>query len=468
MKKLVRFNSSNRSDRIFCLIVEGEPNTSELAGRALEECFAPALRRTLSDELPTPQHGAPIAADVRPHKDGKTNAKLKLIAGIIGVGLDALKQREHQRHVRRMAALTALSLVVMCITTGLAIEAAIARRTAEFARQAAERRQKQAENLVEFMLGDLHDKLNEVQRLDILEATNNEAMKYFQSLPTNDVTDQALALRAKALQHIGSIRASQGKLPAALEAYRTALALARELADRAPTDSARRVAYANCFNWIGNAYWFQGDLDSSLRRKFQKAIGVLETEATARPNDAELAANLASARTNAGRVYEARGDFQVAKRLYDQVQLGFESLAKRDPGNTRWQSELGYAYDNLGKVALEQSQLTQAIEAYRDDQRIKAALAAQDPKNYDAQEALLVADAILGRALALVGATNASLGYVRESVNISKTLVAFDPTQAYWREDLASYSRLLSSTLRQNGELNEAIRLNAEALANNG
>ena len=63
------------------------------------------------------------------------------------------------------------------------------------------------------MLGDLNDKLSQVQRLDILEATDNQAMKYFQSQPTNDVTDQALALRAKALEKIGRFAPRKGSFP---------------------------------------------------------------------------------------------------------------------------------------------------------------------------------------------------------------------------------------------------------------
>jgi len=39
----------------------------------------------------------PIAADARPGKDGRNDAKLKLIAGLVGVSLDELKQREAQR-----------------------------------------------------------------------------------------------------------------------------------------------------------------------------------------------------------------------------------------------------------------------------------------------------------------------------------------------------------------------------------
>ena len=64
--------------------------------------------------------------------------------------------------------------------------------------------------VIGFMLGDLNDKLAQVQRLDILEAVYDQAMAYFQSLPTMDVTDEALAQRAEALQKIGSVRLDQG------------------------------------------------------------------------------------------------------------------------------------------------------------------------------------------------------------------------------------------------------------------
>ena len=182
------------------------------------------------------------------------------------------------------------------------------------------------------------------------------------------------------------------------------------------------------------------------------------------PEDAELAFNLASARTNAGRVFEARGDLSRAKVLYESVQQTFEGLQAREPGNVRWRSELGDAYDNLGKLALEQGQLVQAITAYRADQRIKALLAANDPKNYDAQENLLISDAILGRTLALCGANEAAMQYVRDAVGLATKLVAFDSTQAYWREDLAYYSQLLGGLLRQGGRLDEAAGLDADAV----
>ncbi len=99
------FKRLRRADHIFCLVVAGEPNATDLAGRADEECFCPALRFTVDTrgEL-THERTEPIAADARPCADGKSNARLKLIAGLIGVGFDALKQREQHRRKPQMGA----------------------------------------------------------------------------------------------------------------------------------------------------------------------------------------------------------------------------------------------------------------------------------------------------------------------------------------------------------------------------
>ena len=108
-----------------------------------------------------------------------------------------------------------LAVLVMLVTSVLAVQAVVAQK-------AAERRQKQAEALVDFMLGDLNDKLSEVGRLDILSAVNDKAMAYFKSLPNTDVTAAVLQQRAKALVKIGVVRSDQGELSKAMESFEAA------------------------------------------------------------------------------------------------------------------------------------------------------------------------------------------------------------------------------------------------------
>ena len=450
------FRRLGRGDRIFCLIVAGEPNASDLPGRQSEECFVPALRYLDGTEGQlTGQRFEPIAADARAGGDGKTNVKLKILSGLLDVGFDELKRREHRRRYQRMTAVASLAVVVMLITTGLAIDALVARK-------AAEQRQKEAENLVAFMLGDLNDKLRQVQRLDILEAVDNHAMAYFLSRPIREVSEQTLMLRVKALQKIGNVREDQGKLPAAMESYGAASTLAAELVRRAPGDSEREAVYAETLNHIGNGYWFEGDLDHALG-SFQRAIVLLKHSTAVRPSNSALAA-LSSARTNAGRVLEARGDFEAARTLYEAVLATYKTLASRQPDEARWQSNLADAYDSLGKIALEQGELTRAISAYRDVRGIKAQLLANGPGDRNVQESLLLSNAILGRTLALCGANEAASRYVNAAVSAARVLVAFDATQADWREELALYNLMLGGFARSAGRFGEAAGRDGESM----
>lgn len=463
-EEVLAYKRMGRAERIFCLIVGGEPGTGDLPGREAEECFCPALRYKLdATGQPSSERVEPIAADARPGKDGKTNAKLKLIAGLLDVGFDALKQRELQRSARRMTAIAALALIVMAVTSGLAVAALIARHQAVTAQQAAERRQKQAENLVDFMLGDLSDKLNQVNRLDILQAVDDKAMAYFVSLPSVDVTDAALAQRIKALEQIGSVRMQQGQTPAALASYEAASELARELSRRAPGDTARAADYADSLKWVGQAYWYQGNLEHALQ-DFQAAAGLLQSAHAAKPGDNDLTFKLALARNNIGHVLETRGDFAHAHAEYAATLELYRTLAARDPAAPKWQSYIGDAWDNLGKLALEQGRLGEALADYRTDQRIKAALAARDPANHDAQENLLVSNAILGRTLALCGQIDDALAYTRQAVDSARKLTAFDASNAYWQEYVGLYSQQLGGLLRQQGRLADAETVNAEAV----
>ncbi len=101
-EEIKQFKALGREDRVLCLIVDGEPNASDKPDLGLLECFPPALRfRVSADAQLTDERTEPIAADARTGRDGRANAKLKVLAGILGVGYDELRQREQMRQRRR-------------------------------------------------------------------------------------------------------------------------------------------------------------------------------------------------------------------------------------------------------------------------------------------------------------------------------------------------------------------------------
>ncbi|WP_445144908.1 TIR domain-containing protein [Dyella sp. Tek66A03] len=464
-EEVLAFKRLGRSERIFCLIVDGEPNASDWPGREAEECFAPALRCQLdADGQPTTARTEPIAADARPGKDSRSTAKLKLIAGMLDISFDSLRQRELQRRHRRMTAITAAALVVMAVTTALAIRATIAQHAADVASQVAERRQKQAEDLVDFMLGDLNDKLQEVKRLDIMEAVDNKAMAYFASLPLTDVTGQALAQRAKALEKIGRIREELGHLPAAMASYQAAAKLTSTLATAAPTDTPRQLQHARILTFIGENHWFQGQLDEA-QASFESAQNVLQRAESHAANDLVLQFELEMIDNNLGHVLEARGRLDEASVQYRRALELSRKLVAANPNKTEWAVELGGAHYNLGRLALLHGNLVTAIAEYGNDDAIESALAARDPKDNSQSDEVLMVRATLGCTLALAGEDDTGVQHLQQAVQMATTLVKLDSHNSDFQRDLAHYAQQLARLKRLNGDLASAQALTAQSLS---
>src|SRR5215204_3287254 len=205
-EEIACFKRLHGEERILAAILGGEPFVSDIPGRELEECFPPALRvRFDSRGRPTAHPAEPIAADLREQGDGRKMGVLKIAAGMMGVGLDDLAQREAQRRHRRLYAITAASIAGMLFASGLAY-------TAIDARDEARDQRREAEGLIGFMLGDLREKLEPVGRLDVLDAVGARALAYYEGQDKQSLTDDALAQRSKALTLMGEIAASRGDL----------------------------------------------------------------------------------------------------------------------------------------------------------------------------------------------------------------------------------------------------------------
>ena len=92
-EEIRRFKMLGRRHRIIPVIVDGEPNDS---GRP---CFPPSLCFEVDPNgALTDKREEPVAADARPGGDGKELAKLKVVAGLLGLGLDEIVRRAQREH----------------------------------------------------------------------------------------------------------------------------------------------------------------------------------------------------------------------------------------------------------------------------------------------------------------------------------------------------------------------------------
>ncbi|HIG41071.1 MAG: toll/interleukin-1 receptor domain-containing protein [bacterium] len=178
--EIERFIEMGRSDRIFTLLVADTPATA----------FPPALIK---------ESTIPLAADIR--RDGKRNALLKLVAGILALRFDDLKQRHEHKRRQRLLAVTAVSVVGLVLTSSLAIYALLARNHAERAQVAADASRETAQQVTDFLIGILQ-KANPTNRspddISIREVLDNGY-----AMANDNLTD-APEVRAEVLSTISN------------------------------------------------------------------------------------------------------------------------------------------------------------------------------------------------------------------------------------------------------------------------
>ena len=219
------FKKLGREDRVLALIVAGEPNASENKPgfSADDECFPEGLRyRVGSDGALSAVRTEPVAGDARDGKDGKTNAKLKLLAGLLDVSFDTLRQRELERRRRLLIRVTGLNIIIALAMSVVAMYAVLQAREAKRQRKLAIAQEHRAvnarrsgEDILNYLLYQLSQKLQPIGHLDIIEDVQKQVEIYYKNLGFDPQDPNALKNWATLLRQEGDRLFSQGNLDGA-------------------------------------------------------------------------------------------------------------------------------------------------------------------------------------------------------------------------------------------------------------
>lgn len=455
-EEILAFKRRHSADRIFAAIVGGEPFASGMDGREAEECLPPALRFELAaDGTISDRPAEPLAADFRPRGDGKRMAFLKLVAGMLGVGLDDLVQRDQLRRTRRMAWLTAASLAGMGITSTLAVMAVQARDQASYQRE-------QADGLIEFMLTDLRRRLEPAGRLDLLDGVGKKALTYYEGQDERDLSSEALGRQARARLLVGEVANLRGDLPQAQSAYRLAARTTAEQLRRHPDDADRLFDHAQSEFWVGYLAYQQADY-ATARQHMERYLALAERMMAVAPNDPRSLTELGYARSNIGSVAMKQGRYDEACSAFE---AGFP-IADRLMRNAkdRRQAMIDAAQWRGWSATCEheRGQLDKAIAARKAELRLYDQLLATDPND---------ARVLLSRIVALTEQVRIPLSQGRrdvaanaEAIAIGRRLVAQDPSNIDPLDMLVG--AMLTEGLRRSytGDHRGALAIYDEALA---
>lgn len=427
-EEIRQFASLGRADRIFCIIVDGEPADDG----SVSACFPPALAEI--------GHQEPLAADVRKWADGKQVAKLKLIAGLLGIRLDELRQRDLQRRRKRQ------------VITGLGVAAALTLAIITVVAQISERHEREkAEQLATFVV-DLGERLQSDADLETLALISAEASRHLQDIDPDRLSAETGKKVALALRQMGRVSQFQGKPEDALQAFQRSRDLLSHLYQKYPKVSELLFELGNAEYYIGNLHYMQGRYESAMAsmRSYHRltrsllvtdpgnpdwilevsyshnnlaavqldsgkgineetfehvaeAISLMETVVELRPDDKEVASVYATTLAWAADAHLQTCNLDEAMTTRARVRELSELSMRADPGNNDLRKQYAYALTGLANVQISTGQLELAVQNLELAVSILQQLFDADPSNIHYREEASFRRVMLARLLGETG-----------------------------------------------------------------
>jgi tetratricopeptide (TPR) repeat protein len=352
-EEIISFKRLGREDRIFCLIVAGEPNATDQPGQAEQECFPPALRfRIGADGQLSDARTEPIAADARPGKDGKQAAKLKLIAGVLGVGYDALRRREQQRRNRRLFALTCAALAGMVVTSGLAGYALIQRAAAQRQTARAEAESETAKQTTNFLV-DLF-RISDPSEARGNSVTAREMLDKGAHRIDSELAHQP-AIQATLMDTVGTVYMGLGLYKEARPLLDRAVEQRRQVAAPDPTPLSASLTH------LGELQTLQANFDAG-EKSYREAIARESTLPDTPQNRAALARTV----HGLGEVLERQGRYADAEQSFRKaLALQRQALGPAHADVARTLQDLAKVIDESGNPKEAIPVMRQALDMQR-------------------------------------------------------------------------------------------------------
>ena len=344
--------------------------------------------------------------------------------------------------------------VITLVAVGAALWINQERDAAQDAEGRAHRTRLEAEELADYMVGELRADLQEHGKLRLLYPVVRRALAYYRGRLEVDPSPRTARQTANALRRASQIASDSGDVAETIDLLREARAILEEHADHLP-DADGQALWLRLLDELADALSETGQLDECLnlcreilaacpageqkkdeiraRTHSRLGAGLMRlgrtteglqhhTEALRRwrailqmRRSDVFRFHLASARTMAGRAYRLAGDLPRSRRLLEDAERDLNALADRDALGVRSRYRLAAALRQLGETVYE----------FGDYPRASAAL-------QRAKHTLI-------------------------------ELTTRDAQNARWREELGHTHRNLSDVLAESGELDAADKELAKA-----
>jgi tetratricopeptide (TPR) repeat protein len=357
------FRSLGKADRILALIVSGDPQVSNTA----DNCFPPAILESADGS----RH-EPLAADARKYADGKRLALLKIVAGILGIRLDALRRRDAQRTTRNRLVYALLTLTLVSVLAWLTWSEATTRATALEQRA-------NTEELLGFMLGDLK-RLAPIEGLETVPADDLMQQHFRDEYNFAQMDNQALMEAGIQWREEGIESKKQIDLNATMELFQRSRAAFIEANQRENSNTSALFELGQAEFYVGETHYSMGEIELT-EQAWARYGAVTRRLVNAEPRNARYVMELSYTLTNLG----AFGLVRIkpdTTRMLQLIQAGvqYNQMALvLDPGNAEYRDALPNNLAWQADAWLEQCELGQAQEIRQQAVTLRRELLAEDP-----------------------------------------------------------------------------------------
>jgi len=449
----------------------------------LERALAPGWERDVEDELL--REDIASCAEGRPER--RLGNALRLAERLRGLEErraereNERKQKEESESVRR-ALETArgrrrVAVGVAVVTAAVLAVVSVLAVRAERARRSADRARADAEDLVNYMLGDLQTKLQAVGRLDPLEGAVEKARAYYEGVPREEVTKEGETRRAIALRQISNTSFLLGDARGAIPPCEESQAILKALLTRHPGELALETELGGTYLVCARPRRALGDWEM-YRSDVWAGLAIMKEVASRDPENRE--ALLVLARLHRHAVGEqayasyAKANEQASiesSRAYHSIAKRLAARFPRDPEVLR---ELAGSYEALGwlHMYLDDDIGDEALEDARGAVDAAATAVSIDPGDAQNEEPLARAysgngncKGGLGDVLEARGDLAGALESYQAGLGVLRKLIERDPANAQWRRLMGWAHARSGNALLRLGRLEEAEESSKAALA---
>lgn len=474
--EILYFKKIGRSNRIIAVILDGEPNSSlndTKIKEGMQECFPEALRYELDEnaKLDYDRPTAPIAADFRltdgsqgftnpgvyqrklensglsvgearqraeSYEEFLNNARLKIIAGILGVSsLEKLTERDK---VHQLAKAKVAAKRFRRIATVMAILAITATAASFYAYNQFQRAESTLTDLrknLNFMNVDLRMLvtyyLPDKKRIPVIKQVDHIVASLQQNSNENDTDNRqfAIALKNKADQLMTS------DLTKALDLYRQALKKHRQQVKTNPNDNKSLHDLSVILIAIGDFHLDRSEFDFALEY-FTEAIDIRQQLIEKEPEKIRWQRELAASHNRKAIVLQKLDNFEEA--IFElQVSLkSAERIAQLDSSNIQLIRDLYIAWNLIGNTQQEAGKLNEALGAFLKGISINKKAYIFDYHNIVIKRDLSVSYTNIGDLLFETNNTAKAIEYYQDAIVLAEELCAINPKNPVLNTDLAS------------------------------